>query len=84
MAFTRGVVVWFVRSQADLRQEINDLLCSLQNQPLWIAWPKKTSRITSDMSEPFVRASGLAAGWVDYKVCSIDETWSGLLFKKRK
>jgi hypothetical protein len=50
---------------------------------LWVAWPKKSSGVATDVSESAVRAAGLAAGLVDNKVCAIDETWSGLRFVKR-
>jgi hypothetical protein len=40
--------------------------------------------VKSDLDGNIVRTTGLAAGWVDYKVCSIDATWSGLAFKRRK
>jgi hypothetical protein len=51
---------------------------------LWLIWPKKTSGIASDLTEKQVRESGLAAGLVDYKICAVDETWSGLAFAVRK
>ena len=51
---------------------------------LWLAWPKKASGVVTDVSEPVVREVGLAAGLVDYKICAIDGTWSGLLFARRK
>jgi hypothetical protein len=50
---------------------------------IWIAWPKKTSGIASELSEDVVRRAGLAAGLVDVKVCAIDATWSGLKFVRR-
>jgi hypothetical protein len=50
----------------------------------WIAWPKQTSGVATDLKEDIVRELGLSAGWVDYKICSIDETWSGLCFARRK
>jgi hypothetical protein len=50
---------------------------------LWVAWPKKASGVTTDLSENGVRDIGLAAGLVDVKVCAIDETWSGLKFVRR-
>jgi len=53
------------------------------NGGLWICWPKKTSGITSDLTEGDVRRLGLAAGLVDNKVCAIDEIWSGLRFVVR-
>jgi hypothetical protein len=45
---------------------------------LWIAWPKKASGITTDLSENVVRDLALPIGLVDNKVCAIDDTWSGL------
>ena len=51
---------------------------------LWICWPKKASGVVSDLSERVVRETGLAHGLVDYKIASIDQTWSGLRFTRRK
>jgi hypothetical protein len=45
---------------------------------LWIAWPKKSSGVPTDLTENAIRDIALAAGVVDNKVCAIDETWSGL------
>ena len=50
---------------------------------LWIAWPKQTSGVKTDVTQPAIREFGLAAGWVDFKICAIDETWSGLAFSRR-
>ena len=50
---------------------------------LWIAWPKKSSGVATDLNENVVREIGLAAGMVDVKVCAIDDTWSGLKFVYR-
>ena len=50
---------------------------------LWIAWPKKSSGVATDLSFDVVRATGLAAGLVDTKVCAVDDTWSGLKFVVR-
>jgi hypothetical protein len=50
---------------------------------IWIAWPKRTSGIATDLSEDLVRRAGLAAALVDVKVCAIDPTWSGLKFVRR-
>jgi len=47
---------------------------------LWVGWPKKASRVATDLNENLVREIGLARGMVDLKVCAIDETWSGLKF----
>ena len=45
---------------------------------LWIAWPKRASRVETDLTEDVVRDLALANTLVDNKVCAIDETWSGL------
>lgn len=50
---------------------------------IWIAWPKKTSAVATELTESTVRNAGLAAGLVDVKVCAIDSTWSGLKFVRR-
>ena len=50
---------------------------------LWVAWPKKASRVPTDLTEDRVRARGLGAGLVDVKVCAISEVWSGLKFVRR-
>jgi hypothetical protein len=50
---------------------------------LWIAWPKKSSGIRTDLTETEVRGRGLDTGLVDNKVCAIDDSWSGLRFVVR-
>ncbi len=51
---------------------------------VWMAWPKKSSGVTTDVTEDVLRELILPTGWVDNKVCAIDETYSGLRFVKRK
>jgi hypothetical protein len=79
----RDLTMWFVRSYRDLERSIARM-ARLGATGMWIAWPRKTSSLRSDLSQTLVRQAGLAAGLVDYKVCAIDETWSGLKFTKRK
>jgi len=47
---------------------------------LWISWPKKASKMETDLDENIIRDFGLANGLVDVKVCAVDEVWSGLKF----
>ena len=75
------LALWFVCSSRELRSDRIDRLAD--GRPLWIAWPKKTSGVETDLTESVVRQAGLARGLVDTKVCAIDETWSGLLFRRR-
>ena len=77
------LVIWFVKSKNDLEGNIGQVKLQIGKGGLWIAWPKKASGIESDLSQTIVRKVGLASGLVDYKVCSIDKTWSGLKFAIR-
>jgi len=78
------LIIWFTATRKGLDQRIMTVKALLEDGNLWIAWPKKTASIGSDLSQTIVRETGLAAGLVDYKICSIDDQWSGLLFTKRK
>ncbi len=78
------LIIWFVDSNAVLEARIDKIADQLNTGGLWIAWPKKTSGVETDLKEDAVRLRGLACGLVDYKVCAIDETWSGLKFARRK
>jgi hypothetical protein len=71
----------FVKSRAALAADLH--LAAMALAPagmLWIAWPKKSSRVPTDITEEAVRLSGLAAGLVDVKVCAVTDVWSGLKF----
>lgn len=74
----------FARSRHELGAHLARLACELQRQTLWLAWPKKASGVRSDVTSNVVRETGLFHGLVDFKVCSLDETWSALAFKRRK
>ena len=53
------------------------------NGMVWVSWPKKASKVPTEIYDADVRACGLAAGLVDIKVCAVDEVWSGLKFMIR-
>lgn len=75
----------FARSRGDLARRLPAAARELRaGQGLWVAWPKRASRLKTDLTQQHVRARGLALGIVDYKICAIDETWSGLLFAQRR
>lgn len=77
-----SLVVFFVESQADLAQRFAVAERAVADKGgLWIAW-RKGGR--SGLTGTAVRAFGLARQWVDYKICAIDDEWSGLLFARRK
>jgi len=76
--------VLFVKARSELAQEFATLRDRLEsNGMLWVAWPKKTSGVVTDLTEAVVRNFGLESGLVDVKVCAIDNTWSGLKFVRR-
>jgi CheY-like chemotaxis protein len=80
-----GTILLFVRSQAELAKRFPAAARALaEGGKLWLVWPKKTSRLAGDLGEAEVRAFGLAREFVDYKICAVDENWSGLLFARRK
>jgi hypothetical protein len=79
------VIVWFIMSS----DELGSLGVAMNRMPadggmLWVAWPKKSSKIATDLTEDVIRGAALRAGLVDTKVCAIDETWSGLRLSRRK
>jgi CheY-like chemotaxis protein len=80
-----STILLFVRSQAELSKRFPAAARALADGgKLWLIWPKKTSRLAGDLGEAEVRAFGLAHKFVDYKICAVDENWSGLLFARRK
>ena len=82
---TNDVIVSFHTERADLQQRVPKLLDVLDvNGGLWIAWPKKASKVPTDITEDTVREVFLPLGLVDNKVCAITDVWSGLRVVWRK
>ena len=73
----------FARSQRSLDGRIARLVPRAEKGGLWIVWPKQTSSLAGDLTQAAVRRIGLDAGLVDFKVCAVDATWSGLRFTRR-
>jgi DUF3052 family protein len=78
------LTLWFLPSQRELDRGIHEIAARLERGSLWMIWPKKSSGMDTDLTQREVREAGLAAGLVDYKVCAVDATWSGLLFTRRR
>lgn len=75
----------FSRSRSELRFLLPKCLQEIrQAGMIWVSWPKKSSGVSSDLSEDVIREAALALGLVDIKVCAIDDTWSGLKLVIRK
>lgn len=70
---------------ADLATRLKTLRKSLaQTGVVWVSWPKKTSKVATDITEDVIRTVALPMGFVDVKVCAVDDTWSGLKLVIRK
>jgi len=78
------LILFFVLSERVLARDFAKLAARLtSNGMIWIAWPKKSSGVTTDLTFERVQRIGLDAGLVDVKICAIDDTWSGLKFVYR-
>ena len=78
------VIVFFVDREAQLLRRFTRLSRRLRaNGGFWIGWPKKASKVPTDLSFDVVQTIGLNEGLVDNKICAIDETYSGLRFVVR-
>jgi hypothetical protein len=78
------LILWFVRSAGELEKGIEKWASRVGKGGIWIIWPKKASGFSSDLTQVTVRRIGLDSGLVDYKIASIDGTWSGLKFALRR
>lgn len=79
LAGKANIVVYFTDKLSALEKDFSALARTMEpDGMLWIAWPKKASGKTTDITEDVVRRVALERGLVDVKVCAIDETWSGL------
>ena len=67
---------------ADKLSRYREVIAS--NGMIWVSWPKKASRVATDLSDVAVRDLALPLGLVDIKVCAIDDIWSGLKFVIQK
>lgn len=75
------LVLLFVTEERVLARDFAKLAAKLETKGMiWVAWPKKSSGVATDLSFERVQRIGLDAGLVDVKICAIDETWSGLKF----
>ena len=79
------IVHVFVSRRVELERDLVALRRKLRpDAALWVSWPKKASKVATDVTEDVVRAVALPLGLVDIKVCAVDEVWSGLKLVIRK
>ena len=79
-----GFIHVFVTSRKDLLGATSLVSQLSPGGTLWVSWPKKSSGVTTDVTEDTLRDVLLPLGIVDVKVCAVDDTWSGLKFLWRK
>ena len=78
------IALTFHDSNASLTRRFPQLIERMQTAGMiWVCWPKKASKVPTDLDDSVVRELGLALGVVDVKVAAIDEVWSGLKFVRR-
>jgi len=77
----KDFIHYFSKTTKELNKDIKPLSQEIeQNGIIWISWPKKSSKVETDLTGNIVREIGLKTGLVDIKVCAIDAIWSGLKF----
>ena len=80
----RNLTLWFVLSRRRFEALLPGMVKFGEHSGLWICWPKKSSGVVTDLGENLIRDTAIAHGLVDFKVCAIDEIWSGLRFNRSR
>jgi hypothetical protein len=80
----REMTLWFVAERRDYERRLPAVAEAVGDGTLWMAWPKRSSGLETDLTEDAIRDVALPLGLVDTKVCAIDETWSGLRLTRRR
>ena len=79
------LIHFFTLEKKELQKHLKLQLTKIkQDGAIWVSWPKKASKIETDITEDVVREVALPMGLVDVKVCAVDEVWSGLKLVIRK
>lgn len=90
VSFTReparaDIIHLFTSTRAELVDQLKELRTTIADDAaVWISWPKRASKLPTDITEDTIRQECLPLGFVDIKVCAVDETWSGLKLVIRK
>lgn len=82
---TADLVHLFATKKADLAATLKSFRAKLKPDiPIWVSWPKKSSKAPTDLTEDVIREVALPLGFVDVKVCAVSDVWSGLKLVVRK
>jgi len=80
-----GFIHFFTTRRSDLEKQLRRLRQKIVDTgTLWVSWPKKSAGVPTDVTEDVIRTVALPLGFVDVKVCAVDETWSGLKLMIRR
>lgn len=80
----REMTLWFVTARSEYQRRFEAVAKAVGDGTLWMAWPKGSSGVETDLTEDVIRDHAVANGLVDTKVCAIDDTWSGLRLTRRR
>lgn len=76
---SKDLIHFFTKEAIDLHEQLPLLQNEIvSNGSIWVSWPKKASKIATDITEDVIRSLALSIGLVDVKVCAVDAVWSGL------
>ena len=79
------IIQFFTKRKSELEKELKRQITKIkQNGMIWVSWPKKSSKVETDITEDVIREIALPMGLVDIKVCAVDEIWSGIKLVIRK
>jgi hypothetical protein len=79
------IIHFFSARKAELKQALSEFRAKIRpTTMLWVSWPKKSAKVPTDITEDTVREIALPIGFVDVKVCAVDNIWSGLKLVIRK
>jgi hypothetical protein len=85
LSATTDLIHLFTDRRATLAAELKALHTTIRpDAAVWVSWPKKASRLPTDITEDTVREVALPMGFVDVKVCAVSDVWSGLKLVIRK
>jgi len=85
MSAAVDIVHLFAKSRSKLASRLTNVIEKLRpDSAIWVSWPKKASKVETDITEDVICKIALPMGLVDIKVCAVDETWSGLKLVIRK
>ncbi|HYP13173.1 MAG TPA: hypothetical protein VEQ63_04555 [Bryobacteraceae bacterium] len=79
-----AVTIWFVQDVHEYQRRLRSVGKLAGSTKLWVVWPKQKPKAQSGINQNFIRETALGVGLVDYKICSVNEVWTGMLFARSK